>query len=63
MAINSSFISAEDKVNLLLIRDQLSLILGRWDRHFVKNLRKEVESKQKERDNHANNSNNTAKNT
>lgn len=46
LAINSDFISPEDKVSLLPIKDQLKSLLDGWDRHYIKKLRKEVELKQ-----------------
>ena len=49
IALESDFISPEDKVSLLLIKDKLKGLMDGWDRHYIKKLRKEVELKQAER--------------
>ncbi len=49
IAINSDLIDSADRLILLTIRKALKSLLIDWDRHYIKKLRQDIESRQKRR--------------
>ena len=44
IAIKSELIGSEDKMKIISLNDGLKVILDNWDRHYIKNLRRTIES-------------------